>query len=205
MIQFSYISCAAAPMAAEQLLALLQQSLTNNARTGITGMLLYGNDTFLQVLEGEAAAIDELVAKIRQDPRHTNIQLLHRRPIERRQYADWSMGFKRISDQELQNVNGLRDFGEKDFNFEYLLQHNNVVEALMDHYRKPYWDPLVRELEAKDQVVDHLKKALAHTRGNIEIASLVLESVIDQSKTGRLSEGLVSLCKSALTSLRLNG
>lgn len=204
MIQFSYISSAAAPMAAEQLLALLQQSLTNNARTGVTGMLLYGNDTFLQVLEGEANAIDDLVTKISQDPRHTNIQILHRRPIERRQYADWSMGFNRISDQELRNVKGLRDFGEKDFNFEYLLQHNNVAEALMDHYRKPYWDPLVGELEAKDQVVDHLKKALAHTRGNVEIASLVLESVIDQSRTGRLSEGLVSLCESALTSLRLN-
>jgi bacteriocin-like protein len=36
--------------------------------------------------------------------------MLHRKTIERRQYSDWSMGFKRISDKELQNVEGLRDF-----------------------------------------------------------------------------------------------
>ena len=46
------------------------------------------------------------------------------------------MGFKRVSDKELQKIAGLRDFGEKDFNAEYLAQHSNVVESLMNHFRK---------------------------------------------------------------------
>jgi hypothetical protein len=202
MIEITYISRATKPMEAEQLLALLQQCLKNNASEGVTGMLLYGNETFLQVLEGEDEAVDGLVEKIKNDPRHSNVQFLHRRPIERRQYADWSMGFKRVSDSEIQHIEGLRNFGERDFNFEYLLQHEDVVEVLTEHYRKPYWDPLVRELDAKEKVVEHLKKALTHTRGCVEVAALMLESVVDASRKGSLSEGHLRLCESALNSLR---
>jgi hypothetical protein len=202
MIQITYISHATEPMSAEQLLALLQQCLKNNVSNGVTGMLLYGNETFLQALEGDEKAVDDLVEKIKKDPRHTNIQFLHRRTIERRQYSEWSMGFKRVSDSELQQIEGLRNFGEKDFNFEYLLQHDNVVEVLMDHYRKPYWDPLVRELDAKEKVVEHLKKALTHTRGCVEVASLMLQSVVDAGRKGSLNEGHLRLCEAALNSLR---
>ena len=202
MIQISYISRAAEPMPADKLLALLQQCLANNVRSGVTGMLVYGNETFLQALEGDDQPVDDLVAKISKDPRHTNIQLLHRRPIERRQYSDWTMGFKRISDHELQQIEGLRNFGERDFNFDYLIKHDDVVEALMDHYRKPSWDPLLRELDAQDKVLQHLKKTLTSTRRNVEVASLMLESVLDASRDGQLSEGHLRLCVQALNTLR---
>ncbi|NJL08328.1 MAG: BLUF domain-containing protein [Methylacidiphilales bacterium] len=202
MIQITYISRATEPLSAENLLTLLQQCLPNNASHGVTGMLLYGNETFLQVLEGDEKAVNDLFDIIRKDPRHTDIQVLRRGPIDRRQYSEWSMGFKRISDQALHNIEGLRNFGERDFNFDYLVQHDNIVEVLMDHYRQPYWDPLVRELDAKDKVVEHLKKTLASTRSSVEIASLILESVIDASRNGSLSEGHIRLCESALNALR---
>ena len=202
MIQITYISRATEPMSAEKLLALLQQCLKNNVSHDVTGMLLYGNDTFLQALEGDEKPVDDLFEKVRRDPRHTDVQILHRRPIDHRQYSDWSMGFKRISDQELKKIEGLRNFDEQEFNFAYLVQHDNVVEALMDHYQKPYWDPLVRELDAKEKAVEYLKKTLADARCNAEIASLVLESVVDAGRKGSLSEGHLRLCESALNSLR---
>jgi hypothetical protein len=60
----------------------------------------------------------------------------------------------------------------------------------------------VRELDAKEKVVEHLKKALTHTRGCVEVASLMLESVVDAGRKGCLDEGHLSLCESALNSLR---
>jgi hypothetical protein len=192
-------------MSTEQLVVLLQQSLTNNARDGVTGMLLYGNETFLQALEGEEGVVDDLYKKIQNDPRHSNIQFLHRRTIQCRQYSDWSMGFKHVSDTELRNIEGLRDFSEKDFNAAYLMENGAVVETLMGHYREPYtpyWDPLVRELDEKEKVIQILKKALAHTRGCVEIASLVLESVTDANRKAGLSEGHVRLCELALNQLK---
>ena len=136
MIQLSYISSAVEPFTTQELLGLLQACREGNASKGVTGMLLYGNGTFLQVLEGEEKVIDGLIERIRKDPRHTDLHILHRHPIERRQYSDWSMGFKRISDRELQGVEGLRDFSEKDFNPEHLIAHNTIVQSLMHHFRK---------------------------------------------------------------------
>jgi hypothetical protein len=99
MIQISYISAATDAMSTQGLLALLQKSRDNNADNGITGMLLYGNGTFLQVLEGDKPVVDALITKIQNDPRHTTLKMLHRKTIERRQYSDWSIGFKRVSDK----------------------------------------------------------------------------------------------------------
>jgi hypothetical protein len=165
-------------------------------------MLLYGNDTFLQVLEGEEAVLDAVIDKIRKDPRHSKIHFLYRKPLEQRQYADWSMGFKRISAQGLQAIGGLSEFREKDFNFDYLIEHETVVETLVERFREPHWDPLIRELDAKDKVIEYLKKELTHTRGCIEIASFVLENVTEASRSGRLDEEQLRLCQSALETLR---
>jgi len=201
MIQISYVSVAAPPLSAEELLALLQQCLKNNTAKGVTGILLYGNGTFLQTLEGEEETLDPLVDIIRRDPRHTKIQFLSRKQIESRQYAGWIMGFKRVSQRELQDIPGLKDLGEQDFNVDFLTQNVPVVETLMEHYRTPHWDPLIRELDAKDKVIEHLQKALIQARGRVEIAGLVLESVKDAGRTG-LSESHLRLCESALESLR---
>lgn len=202
MIQISYVSRASAPMSSEALLELLLQCRTNNVAQGVTGMLLYGNGTFLQAIEGEIAVVDSLVQKILKDPRHIEIQLLGRRAVERRQYSEWSMGFERVTDQALQQIDGLRDFSAPDFNLGYLVQNQAVVETLMDHFRAPHWDPLIRELDAKDKVIEHLRKDLMQSRGRVEVASLVIESVSEAARKGGLSETHLRLCGSALLALR---
>lgn len=136
MIQILYISSATQPWSTQDLLGLLEECREKNAGVGVTGMLLYGNGTFLQVLEGDEKVVDDLYERIREDPRHDNLQILHRRPIERRQYSDWSMGFKRLSDRELKGVEGLRDFRESDFTPAYLLRHGDIVDSLMEHFRR---------------------------------------------------------------------
>jgi hypothetical protein len=112
------------------------------------------------------------------------------------------MGFKRVSTQGLSDIGGVSEFGEKDFNFDYLIEHEAVAEDLVERFRVPHWDPLIRELDAKDKVIDYLKKALSHTRGCIEIASFVLENVVTASRSGRLDDEQLRLCESALDSLR---
>ncbi len=200
MIQLSYISSVAHPMSTEQLVELLQQCLTNNQRDGITGMLVYGNDTFLQTLEGEEQAVDRVYAKILQDPRHSKVKSLARRTIEARQYADWSMGFKRIADEDVSHVDGLIDFSEKKFTFKYLAEHAEDARLLMDHFSS--WDPLLRKIEEKDEVVKHLKTMLAHARGCVEIATLVLQSVAAAGKGAQLEDEHLRLCEVALNALR---
>lgn len=205
MIQVSYVSRTREPMTAEQLLALLHECRTNNRARHVTGMLLYANGTFLQALEGEERVIDALLEEIWRDSRHADLQLLHRKPIARRQYADWSMGFERVTDEGLLEIEGLRDFGARDFEFDYLVRHEPVVEKLMEHFRAPHWNPLLGELDAKDRTIQELERGLAQARGRIEDASLVLESVLEANRKGPLSDALVRLCESTLDSLRPRG
>ena len=104
MIQISYLSKASSPMSAAQLVSLLQQCHANNMARGVTGMLFYGNGTFLQVIEGEATTVDELVGKIARDPRHEDIRILSRKAIEHREHPDWSMGFEQVTAKGLRDV-----------------------------------------------------------------------------------------------------
>ena len=174
MIQISYISSATPPMSTEDLLVLLRQCRENNAGRGVTGMLLYANGTFLQVLEGPDQVIDDLVEIIKKDSRHSNIKMLYRKPIERRQYSDWSMGFKRLSDQDLKEVEGLRPFGEKDFNPEYLAQHDTVVQSLMNHYRKERVNTIGQSelgVDQDDQMINVLHRII---RGAVRVLAVLM-------------------------------
>jgi Sensors of blue-light using FAD len=199
MIQITYVSRATEPMKAEQLLALLQQCLTNNA---VNGVMFYGNETFLQAIEGDADVVDRLLESIRRDLRHKELQVLRRRPIEQREYQNWGMGFMRVSTDELRQVPGLGDFGKGDFNLMYLVQHQTIAQNLLQHYRDFGADPLKRELDAKDQLIERQRQALTRARGYVEVASLMLESVTEASRKGSLTESHLRLCEAALDSLR---
>src|SRR5579862_4162661 len=93
LIQLVYASTATKPLPAEQLQELVVAARQNNERLGVTGLLLYKNASFLQVLEGEEGKTRRLFEKIRQDPRHESLVTLRRRMVETRSFPDWAMGF----------------------------------------------------------------------------------------------------------------
>jgi hypothetical protein len=92
-----YVSSAHKMLSDAELLELLQVSRQNNERRDITGMLLYRDGNFLQVLEGPTAAVDELLDTIKRDPRHHGVILMSRRGVDDRQFAEWSMAFRNMS------------------------------------------------------------------------------------------------------------
>jgi hypothetical protein len=90
-----YLSTATVPLAEHDLQTLLQQFRANNARLGVTGILLYSDDgRFMQVVEGEQATLRALYAKIQDDSRHRGLLTLADGPIARRHFSTWLMGFK---------------------------------------------------------------------------------------------------------------
>jgi hypothetical protein len=83
-------------MPVESLLALLRQCQQRNVASGVTGLLLFSDGTFLQVLQSEPETVDALFHRIEVDRRHRDVRLLSRRPIDQRRFADWKMGFRLI-------------------------------------------------------------------------------------------------------------
>lgn len=161
-------------MSNDELLQLLQGCRENNAGRGITGMLLYGNGTFLQVLEGEEQAIDELLDLIEQDPRHTDLQVIQRKAIERREYSGWSMGFKRVSERSLHGVEGLEDFSEADFNPASLSRQATIVESLMKHFRKERFKTIGQSelgVDEDDPMINLLHRVI---RGAVRVLAVLM-------------------------------
>ena len=73
---------------------ILAASRRNNAGAGVTGMLLYVEGGFMQVLEGEDAAVSAVYDRIAKDRRHWNTLVLLDRQAPRA-FSEWSMGFER--------------------------------------------------------------------------------------------------------------
>lgn len=88
-----YQSQATVPFEAPELLALQQQAQAHNRAHGITGVLLHTADgRFLQLLEGEAAAVRTLYHHaIVHDPRHRDCHVLAEGPCRARSFPHWSM------------------------------------------------------------------------------------------------------------------
>ena len=202
MIQISYVSRATSPMTAQDLLDLLRQCLANNPGNEVTGMLFYANETFLQALEGEVEDVEKLLAKIKSDPRNTDVQLLHRREIRRREYSDWSMGFRRVTPEILNAAGSVTGADLSEFNPVFLVKHKEVVEQLF----KEHVDPTVRDIglsdDPRDQLVQFFKSENTRMRGRVELALLMLESITDAARSGILSERHLALCADAARALR---
>jgi hypothetical protein len=95
MRQLLYVSNTAQPVSVGDLDDILTASRRNNAQLGITGLLLFIDDGFLQVLEGEESAVREVYARVASDPRHGNATVMLDREIPARAFPEWSMGFER--------------------------------------------------------------------------------------------------------------
>ena len=89
-----YASRAVEPFDHDDLVDLLSQSRENNSRDGITGMLVYRDLDFIQILEGPDAAVRALLERIGRDPRHTDVRVLLEEQTTERKYAAWSMGYE---------------------------------------------------------------------------------------------------------------
>ncbi len=91
---------------------ILAQSRINNARRGLVGALYFGDGCFFQCLEGRTEDVDRLYAALLRDPRHTDLQVLVRRPIERTGFATWAMKYVPL-DAEMKAL--LRELGLSSF------------------------------------------------------------------------------------------
>jgi len=101
-----YISSAYELMEDEELLDILTVSRRNNAERNLTGMLIYGEGTFIQVLEGDEDKLKETYRNIAADPRHKSIIKMAEGEVKERNFADWAMGFKSVNAEELARFSG---------------------------------------------------------------------------------------------------
>ena len=92
LVRLLYASRPAAPLTTAVVDVILAQSRAHNARLGITGILCYSGDIFMQVLEGGRDAVNHLYRRICSDSRHRDVIVLHHEEITERRFSNWTMG-----------------------------------------------------------------------------------------------------------------
>ena len=84
-------------MTERELKKLLESSRLNNLKHHVTGVLIYFEGDFLQILEGMPEDVDRIFNKILKDSSHKDITKIVDQHHEERNFPDWLMGFSSIN------------------------------------------------------------------------------------------------------------
>jgi hypothetical protein len=113
MKQLAYVSTAVKLMTDDELIDILKVARRRNAEHDVTGVLLYSDGTFIQVLEGEPDSVDQIFESITNDKRHKNIIKLVDGSLDKKYFPDWNMGFAAIDKDRAREITGfLNSTGE---------------------------------------------------------------------------------------------
>lgn len=97
LVRLLYASRATAPLTTTVVDDILSRSREHNPAHGITGILCYSDDLFLQVLEGGRDEVCELYNAIVRDDRHVDVRILSYEEICERRFGGWTMGHVNVA------------------------------------------------------------------------------------------------------------
>ena len=88
-----FLSELSADANAGEIANIVRSSRANNAMNELTGLLLFDGERFCECLEGPEAMVQQTMAKIAVDPRHTQFQPLHNGQMAgKRRFDAWFVG-----------------------------------------------------------------------------------------------------------------
>jgi hypothetical protein len=128
LISLVYCSSASQPLSDMELADLLATSRRNNDAHDITGLLLYREGEFVQILEGDRYDVDQAMARINADLRHADVRVLLEEPLHARRFSDWTMGYQPMAIPSPGEILGYRD----SFDDLRMGDHDMMGRALME-------------------------------------------------------------------------
>lgn len=110
--QLVYVSTRKNNCTSQEIEKILASCEKNNPSLDITGVLLYSDNKFIQLVEGESKELKGLYDKIREDDRHKNCTMVSYAPIKERSFPNWHMGSKKLGEDTV-NFNTQINSAEK--------------------------------------------------------------------------------------------
>ena len=107
-----YMSTAVGVLRADELDRIYLRAKSANAAADITGLMLFYEGVFLQVLEGPTAGVTSLMERIRRDRRHSGVTVLESGAVTQRSFANSAMQFiaaRNLSAGEKEAFSSLRE------------------------------------------------------------------------------------------------
>lgn len=82
------------------LLHFIQNIALANKRQGLTGLLIFDGEYFLQVIEGRQRQLDAMLEVLRHDARHESIVMLRLDAIKERAFPEWGMSLAPLRERD---------------------------------------------------------------------------------------------------------
>ena len=136
MYLVAYVSSAVTLFSDAELEALLATSRANNQKVDVTGILLYKDGNFMQVLEGPKESVQSVLKRIEGDQRHRGVIRLFEQEKEERDFGEWSMGFKRLHSNDGKNAPGQNDFLSMPLDSEQFVKHPSKARQLLLSFKR---------------------------------------------------------------------
>jgi Sensors of blue-light using FAD len=106
--QIVYSSRATHPMSAESLKKILTDARIGNEKHHVTGALIFTEDVFFQILEGEENVVRQLMQSIKKDSRHASVKVFYEAEVDSPAFGSWSMAYLNPSNEEIKIWSGLK-------------------------------------------------------------------------------------------------
>jgi len=104
-----YVSTLSVDQPLSAIATIAGQARIHNRAQGITGLLVFDGSRFCQQLEGPEDAVRALMQRIRDDPRHIYVEVLHDAPLAQRRFQNFSLAFSTLEDEHaLEKLESLR-------------------------------------------------------------------------------------------------
>lgn len=136
--QLAYISAARRPFSLVRLSDLLLSTRERNHARGLSGVLVYAEGSFLQVLEGPSSAVCSTFSSIERDRRHHRLLRVFDGDVATRSFGDWSMGFVDGRDPRLVKLEGFNDILQKGWSRSSRAL-SSQAQALIHQFREGRW------------------------------------------------------------------
>jgi hypothetical protein len=136
LVSLVYVSSGVREFEDSEITALLTQSHRNNETCGVTGMLLYRDGNFLQVLEGPEVAVQATLQRIKSDNRHGGIMVLKNEHIQSRHFPEWTMTFRKLGSEDLRDMEGYSPFMEQSFNSDAFKAEPDFCYRMLLQFKK---------------------------------------------------------------------
>lgn len=101
MFQLIYVSQATSSIQLDEIENILEASRANNQVEQVTGMLMYKDRLFIQILEGQKDDVFSVYNRVKDDSRHQGVQIIEELEVPKRQFDQWIMGFKFLTQDDL--------------------------------------------------------------------------------------------------------
>jgi hypothetical protein len=129
LIQLIYCSKASPRLTKDDIEFIWLNAIINNTKHSIQGLLIFYNNYFIQLLEGDEDEVEKLYSNISKDNRHNDVILIGQQNVKKTQFRRWAMGYNLDNELSIEIIKKYFPSGFTPEHSSFLILKNLLVDV----------------------------------------------------------------------------